>query len=86
MNMTVRMYARRKGWPLEEVEVRLRHSKVHASDCESCIDTDSGRVDRIEKSIVVKGGLLTDEQKQRLVEKCPVHRTLKGEIDLVGDR
>lgn len=87
MNMTARMYAQRKGWPLEEVEVRLKHSKVHAKDCETCVDTDRGQVDRIEKQVIVKGDLLSEEQKQRIVEiteKCPVHRTLKGEIDIVS--
>ena len=33
-SMTVGLYARRKQWPLEAVRVRLRHSKVHAADCE----------------------------------------------------
>ncbi|PQJ35857.1 osmotically inducible protein C [Salinibacter sp. 10B] len=81
--MTLRMYADRKGWPLEEACVRLSHEKVHADDCEHC-DQAEGKVDRIEREIDVKGDL-TQEQRQRLLEianKCPVHRTLHSEIDV----
>src|ERR1700676_3059277 len=35
-SITVLMYARRKGWPLEGVTVELRHSRVHATDCAEC--------------------------------------------------
>jgi len=79
--MTLRMYADRKDWPLEETIVRLSHGKIHAEDCENCESTD-GKVDRIEREIEVRGDL-TDEQRQRLLEianKCPVHRTLHNEI------
>lgn len=79
--MTLRMYADRKDWPLEETVVRLSHDKIHAKDCEDC-ETEEGRVDRIEREIEVRGAL-SDEQRDRLLEianKCPVHRTLHGEI------
>lgn len=82
-SMTIGMYARRKGWPVEEITVRLKHSKIHAEDCESC-DTKEGRVDRIEREIAVTGEL-TGEQRARLLEiaeRCPVHRTLSSEIDI----
>ena len=42
--MTVAMYARRKRWPLEAVTVTLRHSKIHAADCEAC-ETKDARID-----------------------------------------
>src|SRR4051794_16341491 len=82
-SMTVAMYARRKHWPLESVTVRLRHSKIHAVDCEEC-DTQEGWIDRIERDLEF-AGVLTEEQKLRLVEiasKCPVHRTLTSEINI----
>ncbi len=82
-SMTVGMYARRKAWPLEEVTVHLRHSKIHAADCAEC-DTKEGMLDRIEREIHFSG-LLTDEQRSRLLEianKCPVHRTLTSEIHI----
>ncbi len=81
--MTLRMYADRKEWSLDEAIVRLSHEKVHAADCENC-DTDTGKIDRIEREIEVRGDL-TDEQRDRLLEianKCPVHRTLHREVEV----
>src|SRR5205823_2224859 len=80
-SMTVSLYARRKGWPLTGVEVRLRHSRIHAADCADC-DTKIGRIDHIEREITLDGDL-DDAQRMRLLEiadRCPVHRTLQGEI------
>jgi putative redox protein len=82
-SMTLRMYAERKKWPLESVRVDLGHARIHAEDCGHC-ESKSGRIDRIERTVVVLGDL-DDEQRQRLLEiadKCPVHKTLKGEIDI----
>lgn len=82
-SMTVAMYARRKNWPLAGVTVRLRHSKIHASDCAEC-ETKEGRIDRIERDIQFAGPLTT-EQRSRLLDianKCPVHRTLTSEINI----
>ena len=82
-SITVWMYARRKAWPLEELTVNLRHSKVHALDCAEC-ETKEGMLDRIERDIHF-AGKLTTEQRSKLLEianKCPVHRTLMSEIDI----
>jgi putative redox protein len=79
--MTLRVYARRKGLPLDRVTVRLRHEKIHARDCENC-ETQEGRMDRIERKIELEGDLLP-EQRQRLLaiaNRCPVHRTLESEV------
>ncbi|WP_263840390.1 bifunctional alpha/beta hydrolase/OsmC family protein [Salinibacter sp.] len=81
--MTLRMYADRKEWPLDETIVRLSHEKVHAEDCEDC-DTEQGQVDRITREIEIRGRL-SDDQRERLFEianKCPVHRTLLGDVDV----
>ncbi len=80
-SMTLRMYADRKKWPLTNVSVSLRHSKIHAKDCETC-ETQTGRLDHVERSIEITGDL-DDDQRQRLLEiadKCPVHRTLHSEV------
>jgi uncharacterized OsmC-like protein len=79
--MTLRMYADRKGWPLESVTVRLSQDRIHAKDCEEC-ETEEGRIDRIRREIEL-GGPLEEKQRRRLVEvadMCPVHRTLKAEV------
>ena len=79
-NMTLRMYVNRKGWPLETVESRLKHSKIHAEDCEEC-ESETGKIDIIEKELIVRGPL-SEEQRERLLEiagRCPVHRTLTSE-------
>ena len=80
-SMTLRMYADRKKWPLEDVVVRLKHQKVHAKDCEECEDKNV-KIDEIEREIEVHGPL-DEAQKKRLLEiadRCPVHRTLHSEI------
>jgi uncharacterized OsmC-like protein/pimeloyl-ACP methyl ester carboxylesterase len=82
-SMTMRLYAEHKQLPLERVSVRLTHNKIHAEDCENC-ETKAGMVDRIDRAISIEGAV-NDEQRKRLMEiadKCPVHRTLKSEIDI----
>jgi putative redox protein len=83
--MTLRLYAERKQLPLERVSVILRHSKIHAADCETC-ETKEGMLDRIDKEIVVTGKLDEGERARLLeiAEKCPVNRTLKSEIEIRG--
>jgi putative redox protein len=81
ISMTTMLYARRKGWPVERVSVRLRQQRIHAKDCQECDQTD-GFVHRIERSVRFEGSL-TGEQLARLQEiahKCPVHKTLTSEI------
>jgi putative redox protein len=76
-SMTLRLYAQRKGWALDEVTVELSHAKVHVADCDDC-EGASGIVDRIERRIRLRGRL-DAVQVARLGEiarKCPVHKTL----------
>ena len=83
-SMTLRMYARAKGWPLQRVIVTIRHDKIYARDCAEC-ETKEGRIDRLEREIVLEGPL-EEAQQQRLLEiaeRCPVHRTLSREVRLV---
>ena len=79
--MTLLMYARRKGWPLESAVVRLRHGRDYADDDAHC-DTRPARVDHIDRTIELAGPLTTT-QRARLLEiadKCPVHRTLDAGV------
>jgi putative redox protein len=82
VSMTVMLYARRKGWPVERVSVRLRQKRIHAEDCAECTHTDDGFVQRIERKVTVEGPL-DEGQRARLQEiahKCPLHKTLTSEI------
>ena len=84
-SMTLRMYAKRKELALETVQVELRHSRIHAKDCEEC-ETSEGQIDRIEKQITVSGEL-TEAQLKRLGEiadMCPVYRTLVRDKQMVS--
>lgn len=79
--MTLQMYARSKGWPLEQAVVRLSHQKVHAEDCTDCPEKEH-QIDSIVRELELNGDL-DESQQQRLLEiagRCPVHRTLTGEV------
>jgi len=81
--MTIALYARRKRWPLDEVIVRLRHSRVHAEDCADC-ERKAGMLDVIDREISLSGKL-SEEQRAQLrdiADRCPVHRTLTSEIKI----
>lgn len=80
-SMTLRMYAKLKKFPLEQVIVTLKHEKIHVEDCIGCENINS-KIDHIERLIELKG-TLTQEQRTKLLEiadKCPVHRTLTSKI------
>ena len=81
--MTLRIYAKRRGYPLEGVTVTLRHKKIPAEACADCV-TKIGKVDVIERTIELKGSLSDEvrEELKNIAERCPVHRTLTGEIKI----
>lgn len=82
--MTVRMYAGRKGWPLEDVTIRLRQGHDYARDCADCA-TQTVAIPRIEREVELEGPL-TDEQRERLMyiaSRCPVAQTLEKGIHVV---
>jgi putative redox protein len=77
------LYAARKKWPVEQVVVRLQHSRVHAEDCVDC-ESPKSMIDRIDKSVELIGSL-DEAQRARLLQiadQCPVHRTLTSKIDI----
>ena len=82
--ITVQMYARRKGWPLEGVKLNIEHHRIHAKDCEECESDEKGKIDIIDVEIAFEGDL-TEEQIERLKEistRCPVHKTLISETKI----
>jgi putative redox protein len=83
--MTVRMYADRKGWPLESVTIRLRTAENHAKDCVDCVDKTVG-MHAIERELEFEGDL-DDEQRERLTliaDRCPVKQTIERGIRIVA--
>lgn len=79
--ITLRMYADRKGWPLDEVRLALRHDRQHPQDCEGCEHQEQA-IERIHVELTLLGPLSV-EQRARLAEvadRCPVHRTLTGPL------
>jgi putative redox protein len=81
--ITVRMYAERRQWPLEAVQIRLTHAKVHAEDCVAC-ETEARSVDQIEMELTLIGDL-SEDQRRRLLDiagKCPIHRTLSSGVKI----
>jgi putative redox protein len=83
--MTVALYARRKGWSLGRVTVRLSHSRVHAADCAEC-ETKAGRLDRVDWTFRFEGELSSAERTRLLeiAQMCPVHRTLRSEVHITA--
>ena len=82
-SMTLCMYAERKQWPLQGVQVRLAHSRIYAEDCAAC-DTKQGTLNQIDVEISLIGDL-SEDQRQRLMEiadRCPIHRTLISEMQI----
>jgi len=85
-SMTLRLYAQRKGWPLEEVTVELEYAHVHAKDCAEC-EGAGGFIERIRRRIRLRGPL-DPAQVARLAEiarRCPVHKTLVAGLRVADD-
>ena len=83
-SMTIRMYARRKGWPLDHVSVDVRHDKVHAQDASS---GSTDKIDTFRRRIALEGDLTEDQRAKllQIADKCPVHRTLERGATVVTE-
>ena len=79
--MTLKMYAERKKWDLQEVFVYISHSKKHSDDLPLEVDKPK-YLDHISKKLKFVGNL-DATQKERLKEissRCPVHKTIASEV------
>ena len=84
--MTLQMYAKRKGWKIDNVEVHTSYSKTHALDCDDCESSDA-KIDTFERDIRITG-VFNDQQRERLLQiadKCPVHKTLHSETRIISN-
>ncbi len=84
-SITLQLYADRKGWHLPPFTVVVRHAKVHAQDCATCVEGGTGLVDRFERTISFEGDP-GEEVRSKVAEiagKCPVHRTLENRSTIV---
>lgn len=81
--MTIQMYAKRKKWAVENVEVHINHKKDHCEDCKH-VDDKNSKIDVFERNLIITGDL-EEKQMQKLLEianKCPVHKTLLGDVEV----
>ncbi|AZQ44151.1 bifunctional alpha/beta hydrolase/OsmC family protein [Nonlabens ponticola] len=82
--MTVQMYARRKEWPLDNIECHVNYDKQHAADCANCEDEKS-KIDTFTREIKFTGDL-DEKQLEKLLQiadKCPVHRTMHSQTQII---
>ena len=82
--MTLRMYASRKGWALDEIVVRLRPVRSHAADCERC-EVEAVGVGHLEREVDLVGTLTPDQRTRLLLiaDRCPVKQSLERGIHVV---
>lgn len=85
--MTIQMYARRKGWKIDNVEVHTSYSKSYPKDCEACEDDPTAKIDTFTRVIKLTAEGLDEKQKARILQiadKCPVHKTLHSETQIIS--
>jgi putative redox protein len=83
--LTILLYARRKGWPVDGVAVRASHERMVVEEIAADGETIRRKVERITQEIAL-GGELDESQRERLMEiagRCPVHRTMTGDLEIV---
>ncbi|MDC0887122.1 bifunctional alpha/beta hydrolase/OsmC family protein [Altererythrobacter sp.] len=84
--MTMKMYADRKGLPLEGVSIHVTHERNHGEDCDHAEAMETGTtIQALNRAITIRGDALTDENRAKLIEiadKCPVHKTLEGQLHI----
>ncbi len=78
MAITVKLYALRKQWPLEKIEIQLHMERFNGAEYPA-YKGEAQFIHEIREHITLYGDKLTDEQRTRLLEistKCPVRRVL----------
>jgi len=84
--MTIQMYAKRKGWQIDNIEVHTSYSRTHAADCEDC-EAENTKIDTFHREIKLTANLDEKQQKRilEIADKCPVHKTLHSENQVITE-
>jgi putative redox protein len=86
-SMTLRLYADRRGMPVDRILVRVAHAKVHLDDTEETVGAEAGgsQIDEFRRTVTIEGDLTEDDRAAlaRIAERCPVHRTLERSSRIV---
>ena len=82
-SMMIGLHARKRKWPLENITVSLRHSRIRATDCEECV-TEAGMIDRIDVGVELTGPLSSQQRSDlmKVADTCPIHHALTHEINI----
>lgn len=81
--MTLRMYADRKGWPLEEARVHIDFDADYKQDALEC-ENQKPKLGKFTRRIEFIGNL-NEKQEERLLQianRCPVHRNLEAGMSI----
>ncbi len=81
MAQTAKLYAARKGWQIDRLEVRLDFERLKAAEYEG-YEGDATFVHEVTEEIILEGPL-DDAQRERILEimgKCPVRRVLANPV------
>lgn len=81
--MTVQQYAKRKKWPLENIEVHVNYGRKHELDCDNCSE-ETAKISTFVRTIKLTGNLDENQTKKilEIADKCPVHKTLISKIQI----
>jgi len=83
--ITIQMYARRKGWKIDNVEVHINYGKEYIKDCDTG-EASTNKIDVFNRSIKIEASNLTKEQINKIMQiadNCPVHKTLTTDTRVI---
>jgi len=85
--VTLALYCRHKQIPLKSITATYEHGRIHAEDCEECEDPRKGFLDQITSRVRIAGDFddATRERLARIVERCPVHKTLANGVRMIDN-
>ena len=81
ITITLKMYAGRKDWPLEQVQVEMSISSVD----QVAPDGTKSRSSTIDSHLTFQGPLSIDQilRLEEIASRCPVSRTVTGDLQIL---